>query len=196
MKNSLSPPKNLIELQKEKFKEYLPSTQENIEIWSFIFSSKRKFSICNHEGSFFDREFKKNKNRQLNVFRIGKDKFFVEVLCFWANYQGNFEFFIYEKFGENISLKPLLLREFSLDKNGSIKEANKKSVAALSRFDPINQTLELIAKSRGSGGCGFLARYKYDDDKLNLLLFRAQFECVRRKGYNPDQYPIIYPWQK
>jgi hypothetical protein len=102
MKNSLSPPKNLIELQKEKFKEYLPSTQENLEIWSFVFSSKRKFSICNHEGSFFDREFKKNKNRQLNIFRIGKDKFFVEVLCFWANYQGNFE--VVAKFNSFIDL--------------------------------------------------------------------------------------------
>jgi hypothetical protein len=198
-KNSLSPPKNLIERQKEKFKEYLPTTQENIEIWSFVFSSKQKYSICNHEDLSFDRadrEFKKNISRELNVFRVGKDRFFVEVLCFWASYQGNFEFFIYEKSNQEISLKPLLLRRFTKEDNGLLKEVYNKSVAGLPKFNPTNKTLRLFARA-GGGDCGsYLAEYKYEDNNLDLVVLKENYPCVRRKNYNPDQYPIIYPWQK
>jgi hypothetical protein len=193
MKGSLVPQKNLIELQKEKFKEYLPTTQENLEIWSFVFSNKQKFNICNHTGSFFDREFKKNKDRQLNVFRVGKDKFFVEVLCFWASYQGNFEFYIYEKSNQEVSLKPLRLRRFTKEDNGSMKEIYEKSVGGLPTFNPINKTLRLFARAGGADCGSYLAEYKYEDNNLDLIVLKVNLPCVRRKDYNPDQYPIIYP---
>lgn len=196
IKGFLASQKNLIELRKEKFKEYLPSTHENMEIWSFVFSNKLKLSICSHEGSFFDREFKKNKYRQLNVFRVGKDKFFVEILCFWASYQGNFEFFIYEKRNKEVSLKPLFLRRFTKEDNGSMKERYEKSVAGLPTFNPVNKTLRLFARAGGADCGSYLAEYKYEGDNLNLLILKVNLPCVRRKDYNPDQYPVIYPWQK
>ena len=127
---------------------------------------------------------------------MGKDKFFVEVLCFWASYQGNFEFFIYEKSNQEISLKPLLLKRFTKEDNGLLKEVYDKSVAGLPTFNPTNKTLRLFARAGGADCGSYLAEYKYEDNNLDLIVLKENSPCVRRKDYNPDQYPIIYLWQK
>ncbi|WP_019498743.1 hypothetical protein [Pseudanabaena sp. PCC 6802] len=182
--------KSFVELQKEKLKDYLPSAEKKLEIWSFVFSNRERFKICNYTGSFFDREFKKNKDRQLNIFRVGENKFFVEVLCFWASYQGNFEFFIYEKSNQKVSLRPLPLKEVIIEDGGLLKEVSKKSVAGLPTFNPKNRTFRMFSRAGGSDCGSHLAEYKYEDNKLNLLVFKVNLPCARR---NPEEYPIIYP---
>jgi hypothetical protein len=194
------PQKNLIDLQEEKFQKWLPSNQKRQEIWTYIFSKKKDLKICELKSldpnslELFQRKFEENTNRRLNIFSVGKNQYFVEVLCFWANYQGSFEFFLYSEIDNKASLKRLLIRQFyKEDGDKAVKEINSTSVAALSRFNPIDKTLELISKSRGAGGCGTMGNYKFKEDRLELLIFRAQWECVRKKDYDADQYPIIYP---
>jgi hypothetical protein len=188
--------KNVIELEEEKLKNYLPSSQENRDIWAYIYKNRQELEICSDsQTGLFAKEFEKNKNRRLNLFRLGKDKFFVQISCFWAIYQGNFEFFTYEKSGDVVILNRLILKRFGKKEDGLLIESNEKSVAGIPKFDPVNQTLRLYA-SAGSVSCGsYLAKYQYEDDNLKLLTLRQDYDCspTRKKPSSPENYPLIYP---
>ena len=142
---------------------------------------------------FLIESLKKNK-RSKNIYEVEKNKFFVQVKCSWASYQGNYEFFTYEKSNNEVILKRLLLRRFSRNTDGSLSESYSESVGGMPVFSAKHKTLRIFSRA-GGGDCGSnLVEYHYENNELNLLSVRENYECLKHEGsYSPNHYPIIYP---
>ncbi|MCA2735926.1 MULTISPECIES: hypothetical protein [unclassified Microcystis] len=191
-----------IELERDGLREYLPTNNERSEIWKYIFSKKKELNICNYDDISFDgkferyrmKEFEKNKRKIYNIYRIEDNKFFVEVLCLWASYQGNYEFFTYENSNNEVILKRLLLRRFSRNTDGSLSESYSESVGGMPAFSAKHKTLRIFSRA-GGGDCGSnLVEYQYENNELSLVSVRENYECLKhQESYSPNQYPIIYP---
>ena len=197
-KDSLIYTKAEIKIERDGITEYLPTDEQRFEIWKYIFANKKQLDVCEHgydeiTDNFFNREFEKNK-RSKSIYAIEKNKFFVQVKCSWANYQGNFEFYTYETFDNKAILKRLLLRRFSRNSDGSLTESYSKSVGGFPVFGAKHKTLRISSRT-GGGDCGSnLIEYQYENNELKLVSVRENYECLKHEeSYSPNQYPIIYP---
>jgi hypothetical protein len=198
IRTSLVTLNNAVKFEKDGIEEYRPTDKQRVEIWKYIFANKKQLDVCEHgydelTDNLFNREFEKNK-RSKSIYEVEKNKFFVQVKCSWANYQGNFEFYTYDTFDNKVILKRLLLRRFSRNSDGSLTELYSKSVGGFPVFGAKHKTLRISSRT-GGGDCGSnLVEYQYENSELNLVSVRENYECLKHEGsYSPNQYPIIYP---
>lgn len=124
--------------------------------------------------------------------RIQGQRFLVVYRCFLGAYQGAYEFYLYNRSGSNVQVKPLTLTRFEENATGQLVRVQSREVAGLPDYNPNQRLVSIFTKSRGLGDCGHYARYKLDGEELKLQEYRVKVDCDGRY-VDPRQYPKIYP---
>ncbi|MGK7928587.1 MAG: DUF1176 domain-containing protein [Spirulina sp.] len=151
-----------------------------------LYDRQEKLQLCEFE---FDRE----RSREVSqIYRVGEQKYVVELLCFMAAYQGNYEYYLIETKNSRLDIHPLMITVFNPNSSGEWTREENRDIAGLPSFDAETRILTLYSKGNGVGTCGSLARYEFDGEKFQLVNYRAKAECDDRY-IEPENYPQIYP---
>ena len=156
------------------------------KILDYIYKNAKTLGVC--EG-----EIDKNAAQEFSkVYPVSNGKYLVEVLCFLGAYQGNYEYFLYDRKASEVILKPLDFDIFEIDDSGKITKKQSHSIGGLTEFIPDKQELTVLTKYRGLGDCGALAKYQWQQEKFKLLEYRIKEKCDGNY-LEPEQYSRIYP---
>ena len=156
------------------------------KILKYIYKNANTLGVCEGEiDTNAAQEFSK-------IYSVGQGRYLVEVLCFLGAYQGNYEYFLYDRKGSEVILKPLGFDIFEVDDSGKITKKQSHSISGLTEFIPEKQELTVLTKYRGLGDCGALAKYQWQQEEFKLLEYRIKEKC---DGIylEPEQYSRIYP---
>lgn len=156
------------------------------KILAYIYKNAKTLGVCQGEiDQDAAQEFSK-------VYPISEGRYLVEILCFLGAYQGNYEYFLYTRKADGVSLKPLDFDIFEIDDAGKLTKQQTSSIGGLTEFIPEKQELTVLTKYRGLGDCGALAKYQWQQEEFKLLEYRIKNEC---DGIyvEPEQYSPIYP---
>lgn len=68
IKISLTTPNNIVKVEGDDIKDYLPTNEQRVEIWKYIFTNKKQLDVCEHgydeiTDDFFNREFEKKQTK-------------------------------------------------------------------------------------------------------------------------------------
>lgn len=126
------------------------------------------------------------------VYPVGDNQYLVQMLCFMAAYQGSYEYLLYDKTTGEAQVKALKLARFQEDENGQITRLEEQQVGGLPEYEPGRQQLTLFTKFTGAGTCGALATYRFQGGQLQLVAYRAKFDCDDT-FVDPSDYPQIFP---
>ncbi|WP_201324518.1 DUF1176 domain-containing protein [Pseudanabaena sp. lw0831] len=125
------------------------------------------------------------------AFQITDKKYLVQIKCFLAAYQGNFEYVLWIDEAPKPRVVPLEFDSFQEPKTGEKPQrVTYRSIAGLPRFNVRSQTMTNFTKFRGVGDCGSSALYKLEGDRMVLQEYRAKYAC---DGNYVQDFPIIYP---
>lgn len=156
------------------------------KILAYIYKNVKILGVC--EG-----EIDQNVAQKFSkVYPISEGNYLVEILCFLGAYQGNYEYLLYTRKADGISLKTLAFDIFEIDDAGKITKKQTPSIGGLTEFIPEKQELTLLTKYRGLGDCGALAKYQWQQEEFKLLEYRIKDKC---DGIyvEPEKYSRIYP---
>lgn len=126
------------------------------------------------------------------VYPVGDNQYLVQMLCFMASYQGSYEYLLYDKTTGEAQVKALKLARFQEDENGQVALREEQQVGGLPEYEPGRQELTLFTKFTGAGTCGALATYQFQGGQLQLVTYRAKFDCDDT-FVDPSDYPQIFP---
>jgi hypothetical protein len=156
------------------------------KILAYIYKNAKTLGICEGEIDV------NTAQESSKVYPVSDGKYLVEVLCFLGAYQGNYEYFLYDRQASGVILKPLEFDIFEIDDSGKITKKQSNSIGGLTEFIPEKQELTILTKYRGLGDCGALAKYQWQQEEFKLLEYRIKNEC---DGIyiEPEQYSRIYP---
>ncbi|WP_448562624.1 DUF1176 domain-containing protein [Trichothermofontia sp.] len=126
------------------------------------------------------------------VYPIGDNQYLVQMMCFMAAYQGSYEYLIYTTTAGEPQVKALKLARFQAGENGQLSMLEEQQVGGLPEYNPGQQQLTILTKFSGGGTCGSLATYQVQGDQLQLVEYRAKFECDET-FVDPAQYPQVFP---
>ena len=178
-----SPVSNTEDLVAESASE--EPTQEPETVLSALRDRAEDLQLC--EGETSPETWK-----QSQVYQTGEGTYLVEVLCFMAAYQGNYEYWLYRTNPTGAEVTPLNLTIFEETESGELVQQSVPSVGGLPDYDPKQQRLTLFTKYRGLGDCGALAQYQFTDQAFQLLEYRAKSDCDGNY-VDPEKYPLIFP---
>ncbi|MFM7888985.1 MAG: DUF1176 domain-containing protein [Pseudanabaena sp.] len=159
----------------------------NAEPLQYVLDNRESLGVC--KDNFRAEDGKKGMGSK--AFQISDKKYLVQIQCFLAAYQGNFEYVLWI----DDAPKPLtILLEFDSFQEGKNGEkpirTKDRSIAGAPRVNVRSQTITNFTKFRGVGDCGSSAIYKLEGDRMVLQEFRAKFEC---DGKYVQDMPVIYP---
>lgn len=127
------------------------------------------------------------------AYPLGTQGYLVQLLCFQASYQNNYNFFVYRETDEGVKVWPIKLPQFELDANGQAIETDEVTeVVGLLDYEPINGVLTVFTKYRGLGDCGSFAKYQWDQVDFETVEYREKSDCDGN-FVEPEDYPQIYP---
>jgi hypothetical protein len=153
----------------------------------YVLQNRESLGVCKDN---FRAEDGKN-GMGSKVFPISDKKYLVQIQCFLAAYQGNFEYVLWSNESPKPRVIPLEFDSFQEPKEGEKpKRITERSIAGLPRFNVRSQTLTNFTKFRGVGDCGSSALYKLEGDRMVLQEYRAKYAC---DGNYVQDFPIIYP---
>jgi len=153
----------------------------------YVLQNRESLGVCKDN---FRAEDGKN-GMGSKAFQITDKKYLVQIQCFLAAYQGNFEYVLWIDDSPKPRAIPLEFDSFQEPKEGEKpKRITERSIAGLPRFNVRSQTLTNFTKFRGVGDCGSSALYKLEGDRLVLQEYRAKYAC---DGNYVQDFPIIYP---
>lgn len=151
------------------------------EIINTIFLKKEELNLC--DGAFqedFLKEFS-------TVYIIDSQRKLIEINCYSGAYQGAFQYFLVNF---NNDIKPLYLPIFTYNyETQEIVKNEENFLTGFPQYDETQQTLFTFTKYIGPGGCGYIAKYQWQEDRFELLEFKANFDCL-----NPtleENWPVI-----
>ena len=156
------------------------------EVLKYLQENRASLNLC---ADFYDET---HSQRASETYSVGDQKYLVKISCSLAAYQESFEVFLYAKTAAGIKVVPLSLTEFVRESSGELTRSEVKSAGGLAEYNPEERSLSIFSRSRGLGDCGTLAEYKFDGEQLELVSYRAKFECDG-KFVEPSEYPVIYP---
>ncbi|MEA5489379.1 MULTISPECIES: DUF1176 domain-containing protein [Pseudanabaena] len=153
----------------------------------YVLQNRESLGVCKDN---FRAEDGKN-GMGSKAFKISDKKYLVQIQCFLAAYQGNFEYVLWIDESPTPRAIPLEFDSFQEPKEGEKpKRITDRSIAGLPRFNVRSQTLTNFTKFRGVGDCGSSALYKLEGDRMVLQEYRAKYAC---DGNYVQDFPIIYP---
>jgi hypothetical protein len=153
----------------------------------YVLQNRESLGVCKDN---FRAEDGKN-GMGSKAFPISDKKYLVQIQCFLAAYQGNFEYVLWSNESPKPRVIPLEFDSFQEPKEGEKpKRITERSIAGLPRFNVRSQTLTNFTKFRGVGDCGSSALYKLEGDRMVLQEYRAKYAC---DGNYVQDFPIIYP---
>jgi len=161
------------------------SPAQKEEILAQLYDRQKQLDLC---AVKLNRE----RSRQASaIYAIGKQNYLVQVHCFLAAYQGNYEYYFVKKTDSDFQISPLKLTVFNPDAGGKWQREKTKGIAGLPEFDLSSQTLSVFTKRNGAGTCGSLAHYDFKGNSFQLVKYLAK-ECDDNY-IEPEKYPQIYP---
>ncbi len=153
----------------------------------YVLQNRESLGVCKDN---FRAEDGKN-GMGSKAYQITDKKYLVQIQCFLAAYQGNFEYVLWSDESPKPRVIPLEFDSFQEPKEGEKpKRITERSIAGLPRFNVRSQTLTNFTKFRGVGDCGSSALYKLEGDRMVLQEYRAKYAC---DGNYVQDFPIIYP---
>ncbi|HBC42613.1 MAG TPA: hypothetical protein DCZ88_12145, partial [Pseudanabaena sp.] len=142
----------------------------NVEPLQYVLDNRENLKVC--KDTFRAEDV--NSGMGSKVFQISDKKYLVQIQCFLAAYQGNFEYVLWIDDAPKPRAIPLEFDSFQEGKNGEKpKRTTDRSIAGVPRFNVRSQTLTNFTKFRGIGDCASSAVYKLDGDRMVLQEFRA-----------------------
>ena len=156
------------------------------EVLKYLQENRESLNLC---ADFYDEA---HSQRASEAYSLGDQKYLVKMSCSLAAYQESFEVFLYAKTTAGVKVAPLSLSEFVRESSGELTRNEVKSAGGLAEYNPEERSLSIFSRSRGLGDCGTLAEYKFEGEQLELVSYRAKFECDG-KFVEPSEYPLIYP---
>jgi hypothetical protein len=180
-------------LTEEKLLRYLissnaskPTTSSATDPLQYVLQNRESLGIC--KDNFRPSG---GKGMGSKAFKITDKKYLVQIQCFLAAYQGNFEYILWIDEAQKPRVISLEFDVFQEPKQGEKPlRITEKSIAGLPRFNVRSQTLTNFTKFRGVGDCGSSALYKLEGDRMVLQEYRAKYAC---DGNYVQDLPIIYP---
>lgn len=156
------------------------------EAIKYLQENRASLNIC---ADFYDAA---HSQRASEAYSVGEQKYLVKMSCSLAAYQESFEVLLYAKTAAGVKVTPLSLAEFVPEGAGDPTRSEIRTAGGLADYNTEERSLSIVSRSRGLGDCGTLAEYKFEGDQLELVSYRAKFECDR-KFVEPNEYPQIYP---
>lgn len=161
------------------------SPAQKEEILAQLYSRQKQLDLC-------ALKFERERSRQASaIYSVGRQKYLVQLHCFLAAYQVNYEYYLVKKTDSDFQISPLKLTVFNPDASGKWQGEETKGIAGLPEFDLSSQTLSIYTKRNGAGTCGSLARYDFKGNSFQLVKYLAK-ECDDNY-IEPEKYPQIYP---
>lgn len=181
-------------LTEEKLLRYLtrsnaskPANNSATDPLQYVLQNRESLGIC--KDNFRSEDGKRGMGSK--AFQISDKKYLVQVMCFLAAYQGNFEYVLWIDEAEKPRVVPLEFDSFQEPKAGEKPQRiTDRSIAGLPRFNVRSQTMTNFTKFRGVGDCGSSALYKLEGDRMVLQEYRAKYAC---DGNYVQDLPVIYP---
>ncbi len=181
-------------LTEEKLLRYLtrsnPSKTANnsaADPLQYVLQNRESLGVCKDNFRAEDGQ----RGMGSKAFPISDKKYLVQVMCFLAAYQGNFEYVLWIDEAQKPRVVTLEFDSFQEPKEGEKpKRVTYRSIAGLPRFNVRSQTMTNFTKFRGVGDCGSSALYKLEGDRMVLQEYRAKYAC---DGNYVQDFPIIYP---
>ncbi|MGB7444538.1 MAG: DUF1176 domain-containing protein [Coleofasciculaceae cyanobacterium] len=152
----------------------------------YLYDNAKRLGICEDN---FDPEAAETES---SLYQVGEKKYLVQLMCFMAAYQGAYEYLLLTQTPNGLEAQPLTLTRFEEDSTGKLQKTDARSIGGLTEYDPEKQLLTVFTKYRGIGDCGSLAQYKFSEDQLQLVEYKAKQECDGNY-VEPDEYPQVYP---
>jgi hypothetical protein len=158
------------------------------EILAELYAQQETLKLCD---DVFDRYYSQTASQ---VFSLDEQTYLIQLGCFLAAYQTNFEFWQYNKTESGGTFTPLMLTSFNENENesGDPIRQETKTLAGLATYSPATRSLNILTKYRGIGDCGSMADYQLKNGKFELVKYQAKFDCDGNY-IEPDEYPQIFP---
>ena len=180
-------------LTEEKLMRYLTRSNTSKPVTSaddplqYVLQNRESLGIC--KDNFRSEDGQRGMGSK--AFQLTDKKYLLQIQCFLAAYQGNFEYVLWIDEAEKPRIVPLQFDSFQEMKEGEKpKRITKRSIAGLPRVNVRSQTMTNFTKFRGVGDCGSSALYKLEGDRMVLQEYRAKYDC---DGNYVQDFPIIYP---
>jgi hypothetical protein len=162
------------------------SSEQKHKILTHIYENKQQLHLCNGE---IDKSVSQNSS---SIYRLNEKEYLVEIMCFLAAYQGNYQYFLYKNIDSEFTIKPLYFQLFSKNNRNKINLKNIRHLGGFPNYDQETQILTIYTKGRGLADCGSFSQYKWEQDRFKLLEYRLKSECDGNY-IEPENYPQIYP---
>jgi hypothetical protein len=162
------------------------SSEIQEQILENIYNKQKDLQLCDGE---IDKSFSKKSS---SVYPLNKEEYLVEIMCFLAAYQGNYQYFLYKINAGNVTIQPLYFQEFIRDNNQKINLKNIRSLGGSPSYDPQTQVLTIYTKGRGLADCGSFSQYQWEQSRFELKEYRLKSECDGNY-LEPENYPQVYP---
>lgn len=162
------------------------SDTERGEVLEYFSNNRAALNLCEPT---LDPQYSQQSSE---VYPVGEGKYLVKLSCFLAAYQEGFEFWLYEKTAGGVDVQPLTLTRFNAANGGKPNPDEIRTLGGTTSYDTANKAVTIFTKFRGVGDCGSLARYKFENNSLDLVSYKAKYDCDGNY-VDPEQYPQIYP---
>ncbi|MCA6510927.1 MAG: DUF1176 domain-containing protein [Pseudanabaena sp. M109S1SP2A07QC] len=153
----------------------------------YVLQNRESLGVC--KDNFRSEDGQRGMGSK--AFQLSDKKYLVQIQCFLAAYQGNFEYVLWIDEAQKPRAVPLEFDSFQEPKAGEKPlRVTFRSIAGLPRVNVRSQTMTNFTKFRGIGDCGSSALYKLEGDRMVLQEYRAKYAC---DGNYVQDFPIIYP---
>ncbi|MCX5934418.1 MAG: DUF1176 domain-containing protein, partial [Pseudanabaena sp. LacPavin_0818_WC45_MAG_42_6] len=153
----------------------------------YVLQNRESLGVC--KDNFRSEDGQRGMGSK--AFQLSDKKYLVQIQCFLAAYQGNFEYVLWIDEAQKPRVVPLEFDSFQEPKAGEKPlRVTFRSIAGLPRVNVRSQTMTNFTKFRGVGDCGSSALYKLEGDRMVLQEYRAKYAC---DGNYVQDFPIIYP---
>ncbi|AMW29895.1 DUF1176 domain-containing protein [Arthrospira platensis] len=154
-------------------------------IMQYFYSNSQQLNICPGGSSF---------PFQVGSFAypLGTQGYLVQLLCFQAAYQNNYNFFVDRETNQGVNVGRVKLPKFEINSSGQRVETQMDEVVGLVDYEPVQGVLTVFTKYRGIGDCGSFAKYQWDQVDFKAIEYREKSDCDGN-FVDPENYPQIYP---
>jgi len=129
----------------------------------------------------------------LVFYELNDREYLVEVTCTLGAYQGfqNYAYLVLS--GAKPVARVLLFPAYESENEGELKKKETEELWGLPEFDPKTKRLTILNRFRGTGDCGTLATYSFQDGSPKLVELRADLKCDGQGEKDPKQWKRITP---
>jgi hypothetical protein len=156
------------------------------------FSKYSSITKCNlPSGNSVDPQY-------VAAYEINQKEYLIELICFRPSYNINYQYILYSENSLTPKAKiiPFNTLNPSFIESGKIQKTELITISGVAQFFPEDNTLRVVHKGIGAGGCGSAEEYKLIEEKFELQEFR-KYDCyssgASQPSKSPEEFPKIYP---